>query len=77
MSRWLPTGKVRWFNDHFGYGFITHEDGEDVFVHHSVIETEDESERKSLDNNELVKYSYTAENKRFKATKVVRLKKKS
>lgn len=75
--RWLPTGRVRWFNNHFGYGFITHEDGEDVFVHHSVIETEDEGERSSLDNNELVNYEYTSDNRRFKATKVIRLKKKS
>lgn len=31
------TGKVKWFNDAKGYGFIEAEDGVDVFVHYSVI----------------------------------------
>jgi len=33
----MAKGTVKWFNDSKGYGFITPENGKDVFVHHSAI----------------------------------------
>jgi CspA family cold shock protein len=33
----MATGKVKWFNDAKGFGFITPEEGPDLFVHHTAI----------------------------------------
>ena len=62
-------GKVKWFNDQKGYGFIEHETGADVFVHYSKIEGEG---FKTLAEGETVDYEVEQTDKGLKATKVLR-----
>ncbi len=33
----MPEGRVKWFSETRGYGFIEQEDGSDIFVHHSAV----------------------------------------
>ena len=50
----MTTGTVKWFKDDKGYGFITGEDGVDVFVHFSAIQGEG---FKSLSEGQKVTFS--------------------
>jgi CspA family cold shock protein len=64
------TGTVKWFNDSKGYGFITRENGPDVFVHHSAIQGEG---FKSLAEEQEVEFEVTQGQKGLQAQNVVKL----
>ncbi len=68
MSR--STGKVKWFNDAKGYGFIEHESGRDLFVHFSAIQAEG---FKSLAEGEDVEFDVVEGPKGPAAENVVRI----
>ncbi|MGH2740549.1 MAG: cold-shock protein [Actinomycetota bacterium] len=52
----MTTGTVKWFNPDKGYGFISREDGDDVFVHFSAIEG---AGFKTLEENQTVEFDVT------------------
>ncbi len=64
------TGKVKWFSQEKGYGFLQQENGPDVFVHHSAIEG---TGFKTLNEGEPVEFDIIEEPKGLKAQNVVRL----
>ena len=66
----MAQGTVKWFNDQKGYGFITPENGKDVFVHHSAITGEG---YKSLGEGQKVEFDITTGPKGEQATNVVKL----
>jgi len=63
-------GKVKWFNDNKGYGFIEQEKGDDVFVHFSVIE---EDGFRTLAEGAEVEFEAVAGEKGLQATKVIKV----
>ena len=64
------TGKVKWFNAEKGYGFIEPEDGGDVFVHFSAIQSEG---FKTLEEGQAVEFDVVQGNRGEQAANVVRL----
>ncbi len=61
-------GNVRWFNNAKGYGFLGHDDGSDVFVHYSAIQTDG---FKSLKEGDGVEYDVIQGEKGSQADRVL------
>jgi len=64
----MSLGKVKWFNESKGYGFIESEDGEDVFVHFSEIQSEG---FKTLKEGQEVEFEKTQGKKGPQASNVI------
>lgn len=60
-------GRVKWFSDEKGFGFIEREQGEDVFVHHNAIVG---TGRKTLHENQQVEFTVTQGKRGLQAEEV-------
>jgi CspA family cold shock protein len=65
----MATGTVKWFSPKKGYGFITMEDGQEVFVHYSAI---DGNGFRSLEQGERVQFEVSNGPKGLQAANVMR-----
>ena len=65
----MATGKVKWFNDSKGFGFIECDEGGDVFVHHSDIQSQG---FRTLAEGESVSFEIVQGEKGPRATNVVK-----
>jgi CspA family cold shock protein len=63
-------GKVKWFNEAKGYGFIQQDNGPDVFVHFSAIKTEG---FKTLAEGQRVQFDIVEDEKGLKAANVTKI----
>lgn len=66
----MPVGRVKWFNETRGYGFIQQEGGEDVFVHFSAIQAEG---FRTLTEGERVEFEVAQSPRGMQAANVMRL----
>ena len=66
----MAEGTVKWFSDQKGFGFLSQEDGPDVFVHHSSIQGDG---FKTLSENDRVSFDAVEGEKGLKAENVVKL----
>ncbi len=66
----MPTGKVKWFNETKGFGFIQQDSGEEVFVHYTAISGEG---FKTLKEGQEVEFEITQGPKGPQASDVVKL----
>ncbi len=66
----MVQGKVKWFNNEKGFGFISRDSGADVFVHHTAIQGEG---YKSLDEGQSVQFDVTQGSKGDQAVNVVKI----
>ncbi len=64
----MARGRVKWFNEKKGFGFISKDDGNDVFVHFSAIKRDG---FKSLDEGDEVEFEVSQGPKGLQATNVV------
>lgn len=65
----MATGKVKWFNAEKGYGFITTDEGKDVFVHYSAIKCDG---FKTLDEGQSVSFDITESDRGPQAANVTK-----
>lgn len=63
----MIVGRVKWFNNDKGYGFIEYKENEDVFVHYSAIELEG---YKTLSEGQLVEFKLVETSKGYQALNV-------
>lgn len=66
----MPRGVVKWFNDQKGFGFIQQEGGQDVFVHHTSIQSDG---FRSLAEGDAVEFEVEAGPKGPKAKNVTKV----